>query len=142
MMNSIFPTSLTDVITQNKEDLILDAEDINVLRPMVTININGTLKGEINPTYLISFLWEPGTSKEERHIHLLGEHVSLKAPYMSSRIVAATPDLRQVRTHSGSIYKISDVQTSAPPPEFLLHLCYSMHYWQFGSYFGVLEVCY
>ncbi|SCA56665.1 conserved hypothetical protein [Candidatus Terasakiella magnetica] len=136
------PKTLSDVITQHKDELTLSITDIGKLKAMVDRRLDGQLRGEIRPSYLIELIWYPDSEKEKKDIHVLGEHVSLKSAYATSRIVSASLDLSKVRTLSGSIYNISNITTSEPPQNLLLHMCATLNCWRLGRYFGVLDVFY
>ena len=136
------PETLREIITLHKDELALEIETPEILRLIAKAHLDGHLKGEIKPAYLISLTMNPGTSKEQKDIHVLGEHVSLRTAYSTSRIVAVSHDLKQVLTNSGSIYQISNLQSAEPSQALILHMCATLHYWRMGRYFGVLEVYY
>jgi hypothetical protein len=140
MIELHIPESLAEVITQNKDELVLSIEDVSTLSHLVDLAIDGRLMGEISPTYLLGLTYFPGTAKETKHIHALGVHKSQQCFYLTSRIVGISKDSFQLKTSSGSIYQISDIKTSEPPQNLILHLCHTLHFWRIGKHFGILEV--
>ncbi len=142
MLDLQIPKSLSDVITQNTDELALDLIDIDSLKKLAHDHLDGQLRGKINPAYLVEMTWHRDTAKERKDIHVLGMHAYLNVPYSTSRVVAISPDSSKVQTYSGSIYDISDIRTSEPSTDLLLHMCATLHFWRLGRYFGVLEVFY
>ncbi len=142
MLEFHLPQSVDGLITTHRDELRLKVEELGAASHLISPFIDGNLRGEVSPAHLISLTFFPDTPKERRDIHLLGTHVSIRVPYCTSRIVGISEDLRQVKTYSGSVYQISDISSSEPTLGLLLHLCHTLHHWNLGRYFGVLEVFY
>ncbi|WP_417796539.1 hypothetical protein [Terasakiella pusilla] len=142
MTDLIIPKKIADIITCNRNDLALGIKDMSALSDRIDPQLDGNLRGEISPAYLISMTFFPNTVNEVTDFHILGEHVTLRTAYSTSRIVGMSEDRQQVKTQSGSIYQISGLESSEPPLPLLLHLCHTLHFWRLGKRFGVLEVYY
>ncbi|WP_417783843.1 hypothetical protein [Terasakiella pusilla] len=142
MLELKIPENVSEIITKHIDELALAIVGSSELEELIDHHIDGCLRGEISPSYLVKMTHLPGSRHERNDIHVLGEHVSLKNVYITSRVMAVSPDLKQVQTYSGSIYNISDIKVFEPPQNLILHLCAALHSWRLGQYFGVLHVFY
>jgi len=126
------PKSLDDIIRKNREHFQLyDSTEEELAALEQTREIVGSPTGTLSSWGFIT-LRGPKAS----YVHLVGIHIEKQCDWMTSPILAVSPDRQQAWTRSGSRYVLSGPRTTE---HSLSNICAVLNTWGHGPQLGVPE---
>jgi hypothetical protein len=128
------PTTLSDIVTKNKDQLKISQVWPGDLQHLTSEGLTGLPKGTIREAHIIALTFSPDCSQA---LHILGQHEELNVTYITSKIVAVSNDASVAQTQSGSLYRIRGYVEEDISSLWIAQLCAFLHIWGLGKRFGL-----